>query len=351
MNKTQERVIHAVSGTTQVTLSRCNSGVKNTELGIWNTTLESLAKVLTTPAVGDKDGSHFVRPTGTKRTNADTANTANILILDGDSQIDTDTGEVVDGAPDPALVSKALKAAGINHIIFSSYSNGKHGADYHKYRVVIAVDYTREQLPTLLDYIHQVLHDAGVMLFNVPENRSWAQAWYLPRCPQERLHMFKSFIYLKDATLDAAQMCKDYLSKHPAKPELPPKKSSPERIRSAASRLDPIRLFNEHWKSPVNYLLTQGYKAKGSRLLHPSSQSGIAGVQICKSCIDGVERVFSHSGDTLNDSFAHDAFDCFVILEHGGDFMAALLEVARTWTVNGVTIEAFNRKSFKESQQ
>jgi len=337
---------HAYHTATTITLSTCANGVKDTELSIWTTTdLRHLLTRLVSIAVGAKDGAYFIRCTGSKRTNGDTADNADILILDGDKRIDRDTGEVLDGAPDPALVHGVLKAAGINHIIFTSYSNGKDGADFYKYRVVILIKYNRAQLPTLLDHIHERLHDAGVMLFNVPENRSWAQAWYFPRCPQERLHLFKSFHYLDGAVLDAGQWCSDYLAKHPAPAAEPkPKKSTAERIKASQNKIDPIRLFNNHWKSPVNYLLTQGYKPKGSRLLHPLSQSGVPNVQVCKNCNDGVERVFSHGGsDPLSDSYAHDAFDCFAILEHGGDFMAALLDITRTWTVNGMTIEDFNR--------
>ena len=38
----------------------------------------------------------------------------------------------------------------------------------------------------------------------------------------------------------------------------------------------------------------------------------------------GIERVFSHGGDVLNDGFAHDAFDCMRLLEYGGNFDTAL---------------------------
>ena len=338
-----------MSGLEQITLSVCPNGVKDTALSIWNTTTDSLAKRLSTCTVGGKDGAYFIRCTGRKRSNSDTADTAPILIMDGDSHIDCDTGEVVDGAPAPALVHEALKANGINHILFTSYSNGKHGADFHKYRVVIPVKYGREQLPTLLDHVHELLNDAEVMLFNVPENRSWAQAWYFPRCPEDRKHLFKSFNYWGGKALDAGQLCDDYLARHPAPAEPTAAKSAPARLQSAQNRLDPIRLFNDYWKSPVNYLLTQGYKPKGNRLLHPLSQSGVAGIQLCKNCHDGVERVFSHGGsDPLSDSYAHDAFDCFVILEHGGAQLDAVLEIARGWTVNGMTIEQFNRTMYRQ---
>ncbi|MDP3877012.1 MAG: hypothetical protein Q8Q50_08520 [Methylobacter sp.] len=332
-----------------ISLAVGKNGVKDIKLTRWNTTPQSLAKRLSTCAVGDKDGPYYIRCTGSKRTNADTADSAGILPIDGDSRIDRDTGEVLDGAPDPALVHDALKALGISHIIYSSHSNGKHGADYHKYRAVIFVSYNREQLPTLLDYIHETLHAAGVMLFNVPENRSWAQAWYFPRCPEDRLHLFRSYSYLNGAVLDAGQLCADYLIKHSPQTEPKAEKSAAPRLKSSKNQVDPIELFNNYWKSPVTYLLSLGYKARGNRLLHPLSQSGVAGVQVCKNCIDGVERVFSHGGnDPLADGRAHDAFDCFVILEHGGAFDAALLDIARNWKVNGMTVEAFNRRAWKQ---
>lgn len=334
----------------KITISVCKNGVKDTDLSTLNATQDSLVKLFTEPTVGPKDGAYFIRTTGSKRTNTDTTDTASILILDGDSRIDRDTGEVVDGAPPPVLVHEALKANRINHVLYTSHSHGKHGADYHKYRAVIPVKYSREQLPVLLDAVHEPLHNSEVMLFNVAENRSWAQAWYFPRCPQERLHLFESFAYLDGNELNADQICNDYLARHPAPAEPTAKKSDPARSKSAQNRIDPIQLFNDYWKSPVNYLLTQGYKPKGNRLLHPLSQSMVAGVHICRNCKDGVERVFSHGSDPLNDGYPHDAFDCFTILEHGSDFTAALLEIARNWTVNGMTIEAFNRKAYKRAQ-
>jgi hypothetical protein len=334
----------------QITISVCENGVKNTDLSAWNATPASLVKRLTNCTAGNKDGAYFIRTYGSKRTNTDTVDTAPILILDGDSHIDCDTGEVLDGAPDPALVHDVLNTNNINHIVFTSHSNGKHGADFHKYRVVILISYNREQLPTLLDYMHELLHDAGVMLFNVTENRCWAQAWYFPRCPQERLHLFKSFDYWGGNELDAGQLCDDYLARHPGPAEPTDKKSNPARLKSTQNRIDPVQLFNDYWKSPVNYLLTKGYKPKGNRLLHPLSQSGVPGVHVCLNCKDGLERVFSHGSDALNDGYPHDAFDCFVILEHGGAFTAALLDISRTWTVNGMTIEAFNRMAYKRAQ-
>lgn len=64
------------------------------------------------------------------------------------------------------------------------------------------------------------------------------------------------------------------------------------------------------------------------RWLHPNSTSGLPGVRLLPD--SNPERIFSsHSNDPLNDGHAHDAFDCFRILEHGGDFKAAVREAAR----------------------
>jgi hypothetical protein len=60
------------------------------------------------------------------------------------------------------------------------------------------------------------------------------------------------------------------------------------------------------------------------RYIRPSSESKAPGVVIMRNCADGIERAFSHGGDVLNDSYAHDAFDCFRLLERGGDLNKAL---------------------------
>ena len=41
-------------------------------------------------------------------------------------------------------------------------------------------------------------------------------------------------------------------------------------------------------------------------------------------CHDGIERIYSHGGDVLNDGYVHDAFDCFRLLLWGGDEKNAL---------------------------
>ena len=179
----------------QLLLSKCEGTCRDTNLKSWTPTQNSLAKDLNTPTIGDKDGSYYLRCAGTQRNNEDTVDVAPILLLDGDSRINED-GEIIPGAPDPELVHIALASQEINHVIYSSYSNGEHGDDYYKYRVIIFIEHNRKQLPILLDHFHELLHKEGVLLFNVKENRTWAQPWYFPRTTPERKHLFKFYEYL-----------------------------------------------------------------------------------------------------------------------------------------------------------
>ena len=66
-------------------------------------------------------------------------------------------------------------------------------------------------------------------------------------------------------------------------------------------------------------LIRNGYKQQGKRYLHPNSASKIAGVRILDT-----GRAYSDSSDSLNDGKSHDAFDCYRLLECGGDMKAAL---------------------------
>lgn len=116
--------------------------------------------------------------------------------------------------------------------------------------------------------------------------------------------------------------------------------------RSREARADVIGAFNKAHE--VRQILeAHGYKPRGKRrYLPPNSTSGVPSVRILDSGM-----VFSDNGSCpLNDGRAHDAFDCYRILEHGGDFRAAtkaaaeLLGMARlnsapTGTAQGAAAE------------
>jgi hypothetical protein len=313
------------------TIAKCSGNHSSTDLEPWEIDTKSLvnsSNELIKPVIGSKDGSYFLRCNGTHRSNAGTDDIAHILILDGDSRI-SDDGEIVSGAPRPLEVSKVLTKLGVTHCIYSSYSNaatqeeitakgtdsgGVHGKDYYKYRVIIPCTYTPEQLPSLLDYIFNELHSDGVMLENVKENRTWSQPWYFPRTPDaDRLDLFESYQYAGSTILNADVIHSQWEKSQP--PRVEPKQN-PDKVKIDESngRINSMKVFNQTF-SVHDILSCNGYIKKGHKWLRPDSESKIPSVQLCTQCNDGKERIYSHGGDILNDTYAHDAWDCYRFLE------------------------------------
>jgi len=304
-----------------------NNSVTDTTLSTSETTWETFQDKLNAPDIGDKDGSYFTRCSGSKRNNQDTDDTASILILDGDSSLNSD-GDPTPGAPHPKRVFAVLRKLGITHCIYSSYSNGCNKANkntdydpnFHKYRVIIHCYYTREQLPVLLENVTRELHNSGVMLVNVKENSSWSQAWYDPRVPGDKAKELFKFYSYEGQPLDANQIfgkCDQTL------PDNEPDAIVRSSYTLLEGQVDVIDAFNEQ-NTCEDVLLRNGYTKVGNRFLRPGSETRAAAVQYCQNCKDGVERVYSHGSDILNDGKAHDAFDCHLKLECGSDIQTAL---------------------------
>ncbi len=304
-------------------LSRCNGNIKLTELEAWQLTFPQLCRAFSTPKIdNDKlNAGYFLRCAGTKRGNDTVSNTASVLLLDGDSRLVN--GEIVAGAENPTHVHMVLNHLNLDHFMYTSHSND---INFHKYRVVIPVTYSREQLPILLNWIFDQLHKNDVMLVNVKENSSWAQAWFMPCVAPHKADSFKTWWrvggkssqnfsteFLEPAEpFDVAAIC-EQASK--AIVNIPIQKS-PLVARSLSA--DPIAAFNESFTAE-EILIRNGYTKIGKRFKRPNSTSGAAGTRILEN-----GRVYSDSDDALNDSKAHDAFDCYRILECGGDMRHAL---------------------------
>jgi len=109
INVLKEETPHSVSTLSSdiLSLSICHGGCKDTALESWTPGYDELVNTLSNPNIGEKDGTYFLRCAGTKRGNDSTADTADIIILDGDSRIDFG-GEIISGAPNPKLVHKCL---------------------------------------------------------------------------------------------------------------------------------------------------------------------------------------------------------------------------------------------------
>ena len=339
----------------QFTIAKCTGGVNNTVLQPWNIDPPSLVKKLSKPTIGNKDGSYFLRCSGNHRSTAGTDDIAHVLILDGDSRIDAD-GVIRSGAPAPAKVSKILTNLWLSHIIYSSHSNaatpeeitakgndsgGAYGADYYKYRVVIPCQYTPEQLPALLDHLFSKLHHYGVMLAPVTENKTWAQPWYFPRVPDaKRVELFEIHQHTGDI-LDVDGIYSTWEQSRQVFDEPKPLPYKPQPNENLTGWRNPIKEFNQSC-GVHDVLIRNGYTKKGQKYLRPDSSSKIASVQICQNCLDGVERVFSHGGDILNDKHAHDAFDCYLLLEADGNNNAAL-----NWNPE---LTKHNQRMFKQDE-
>lgn len=265
-----------------------------------------------------------------KRDNENAEDIADILILDGDSRIDPLTGEIVAGAVNPHEVHLVLNHLNLDHLIYTSHS---HSASVRKYRVLIPCQYNREQLPALLDWIFDRLHENEVMLANVKENSSWAQAWFMPSVHPERANLFKMFWrvngkssnplrddteieFLPTECFWVERIYSEWLSKQKSNVNHPITTLSQIPVTNLSA--NPIEAFNANF-SVHDVLIRNGYKQQGKRYLHPNSASKVAGVRILDN-----GRAYSDSSDALNDGKAHDAFDCYRLLECGGDMRHAL---------------------------
>lgn len=185
----------------KILISRCNCvGNKRAPLCPWPIRFNTLAKATSSIQGCEKEGSYFVRCSGSD-------DIAGLLILEGNSRI-TDDGRVVSGAPDPELIHMALSMLGLSNIVYTTFSNGMtkdeqeangidsggaYGSEYHRYRVLIPCRYTKDQLSFLISYLMSHFYRHEIMLADVDINRSWSQPWYFPRVPQERRFFFKQY--------------------------------------------------------------------------------------------------------------------------------------------------------------
>jgi hypothetical protein len=89
-----------------------------------------------------------------------------------------------------------------------------------------------------------------------------------------------------------------------------------------ASQKGDVGWFNERYTVKA-VLERNGYKRIRDKYLSPHSASGNAGVVVFEDP-NGLELCVSYHNEILGDGHAHDAFDVFKIVEHGGDFHKAI---------------------------
>lgn len=108
-----------------------------------------------------------------------------------------------------------------------------------------------------------------------------------------------------------------------AQPEPEPERPAPLRRWGGEPQQSVIAAFNQAYR--VEEILERnGYRRIGGRYLCPSSSTRLAGVALLEG------RAYSHHGsDPLADGHVHDAFDVYRILEHAGDWRAAVRGAAK----------------------
>ncbi|HEU0196492.1 MAG TPA: DUF3987 domain-containing protein [Nevskiaceae bacterium] len=216
--------------------------------------------------------------------------------------------------------------------LHTSYSHGAairpKGVEHPRYRLVF--DLSRSLKPAELKPLGQ--HVAALLGLSECFDSSAlepARLFYLPRHPSESRRGAFRFWRLEGAPLDVDALLQDARGQQAAE-----RQATEDAKRRGPHSVSVIDAYNAaHTCDEI--LQAHGYKpAPGKRWLWPGSTTGMAGVRVMPESTP--ERIYSsHGGDPLNDTRAHDAFDCFLILEHGGNLSAAVRAAADSLGMRG----------------
>lgn len=306
-------------------------GRTDVALTVKDYTFQQLAARLRSPKQGAKDGSYYIRGgdlVAPKRAD-ENLRSAELLILDGDSRIDPETGEILSGAPPMPEVCQALRDMGIAYIAHTSHSyrpvNGG-GQPHWKYRIVIPARLkSQAELQACVQWILAQLHSRGVWLADVTENSKWSQPWYLPRVEQPDAFLFDVNEGGHAFPINEAMAW----AKERAKREQVEQKLIAPNLSNERPSGDIDQFNKAHGLKWVRSKLeSQGYKfvfkdGDKYRYIRPGSESGTPGVVVFRGA-RGDYCVFSHHGaaDPLSNKVS-DPFDLVAIFDHNGDRKAA----------------------------
>lgn len=264
-------------------------------------------------------------------------------------EIDYDAGKVTAHS-----AAKMLRDAGIECVVCSTYTSS---TDCPKWRVFAP---TSRELPAELRPYLVAAMDSILLGIAARESYTAKQTFFFGRNPASTyvfMHLRGEFVDVALKTIANAAYVKD--KREQAEREQLAAATclriETQRNRKAAGRLvegqiSPIAAFNDA-HDVRSILKAHGYRAKGQKFVSPASSSGMAGVVVLAGQ-DGRERVFSHhSNDPMADGLAHDAFDLFCILDHGGDEWAAIQAAARLTNIGHETIHSHNRIVYRQAQQ
>lgn len=322
--------INIIQPTMPLPLAVAIGGMRDTSLKVHNFTWATFKARLRKPQIGGKDGSYYIRGSELRQPRRADENllSAKTIILDGDSSVDPETGEVVPGAPDLNLVSDALKDMGISFCAHTSHSfiPGK----LWKYRIIIPADIQDQRaLDASVNWLISQLHSRGIWLADVTENHRWSQPWYSSRVSDREA--LKDFLFIEhDAgsfpllkAMDALR-----LAEKQAEKEEQARRSQVVQQRPEGN----IQAFNKGFTltDARSTLERAGYrfgyydKANNSyRFMRPGSETKTYGVVLFQGAM-GDWCTYSHHGsaDPLS-SRVCDPFELISVLQHGGDQKAA----------------------------
>lgn len=313
------------------------SGVVKTWRPDWARLSERLARC----DIGQKDGRGWMpADIDLGQRTAERVKSVSLLVLDVEADAENvkdDSGKPLLDAngdhikryvgpepPAPDAMVAELGVWGWRCILHTSYSQT---TEHPRYRLVF--DLNRPLPPAEVKPLG--LHVAGLLGISDCIDTGCldpARLFYLPRCPADRKDLFQHAEVKGDA------LPVDALLADAAK--ISDAKKSALTTRRTGQSGSVIEAFND--TNDVGLILERhGYQQRGRRRwIWSGSTSGLPGVRLLPDSTP--ERVYSsHSGDPLNDGHAHDAFDLWRILRHGGDVSAAVKDAAQMLGMETVT--------------
>ena len=249
--------------------------------------------------------------------NTECVKSISLLVLDVEAKTEKIDGvKVVVGPepPSPEAMCAEFELFTWHCILHTTHS---HTSEHPRYRLVF--DLSRPMMPNELKALGMhVAHLLGLSDCYDKGALEPARFFYLPRRPADSLELF-----IHKEVQGQALPVDDLLAE--AQRITAVVMATPRRhgIRSGSV----IDAYNAAYE-PGELLEQAGYKPHGrNRWLYPGSTTGLPGVRVLSD--SNPPRIYSsHAGDLLNDGHAHDAFDVFRILQHGGDVGAAVKAAA-----------------------
>lgn len=318
-----------ITNTMPLPLAIATGGMRDTTLRLGNFTWGSFKDRLRKPQIGGKDGSYYIRGSELRQPKRSDENllSAKTIILDGDSSINPETGEIVSGAPDLNEVVTVLKDMGITFCAHTSHSFVP--GELWKYRIIIPADIpNQEYLDASVNWLISQLHARGIWLADVTENHRWSQPWYSSRVRDREA--LKDFLFIEHeantfpliAAMDAYRLAQKQQEKEEQARRLQPVSMAPE---------GNIQAFNKSFTlNDARGLLESagyrfGYYEKGKdayRFMRPGSETKTYGVVLFKGAM-GDWCTYSHHGsaDPLS-SRVCDPFELVATLKYSGDLKA-----------------------------